>query len=35
MSNWRTVLKADQTNWLLETENPSVRYFTLKDNLVG
>ena len=25
------MLKADATNWLLEEENPSVRYFTLKD----
>ena len=25
------VLKADPTNWLLEEENPSVRYLTLKD----
>lgn len=30
MSDWRSVLKADPTNWLLE-EDPSVRYFTLKD----
>ncbi len=30
MSDWKTVLKADPTNWLLEEENPSVRYFTLK-----
>lgn len=33
MSDWKTVLKADPTNWLLEEENPSVRYFTLKDIL--
>mgnify|MGYP000863939690 FL=1 len=25
------MLKADATNWLLEEENPSVRYYTLKD----
>ncbi len=33
MSDWKTMLKADSTNWLLEEENPSVRYFTLKDIL--
>lgn len=27
------MLKADQTNWLLEDDNPSVRYFTLVDLL--
>jgi len=31
MPNWKTVLKADSTNWLLEEENHSVRYFALKD----
>jgi hypothetical protein len=31
--DWRAALKADPTNWLLEEENPSVRYFTLKDIL--
>jgi len=31
MNGWKTVLKADPTDWLLEEENPSVRYFTLKD----
>lgn len=30
MSDWKSVLKADPTNWLLEEGNPSVRYFTLK-----
>ena len=30
MSDWKTLLKADSTDWLLEKENPSVRYFTLK-----
>ncbi len=30
MSNWKAMLKADPTNWLLEKENPSVRYFTLR-----
>ena len=29
--NWKTVLKADPTKWLLEKDNPSVRYFTLKE----
>lgn len=29
VTNWKTVLKADPTEWLLEGENPSVRYFTL------
>jgi len=31
MSDWKTLLKTDPTNWLLEEDNPSVRYFTLKD----
>ncbi len=29
----KSMLKADATNWLLEEENPSARYFTLKDIL--
>lgn len=29
--DWKSVLKADPTDWLLEEDNPSVRYFTLKD----
>ncbi|MEL7565657.1 MAG: nitrogen fixation protein NifH [Dehalobacterium sp.] len=33
MNDWKSVLKADPTDWLLEDENPSVRYFTLKDIL--
>lgn len=33
MGDWKAVLKADPTNWLLEKENPSVRYFTLKNIL--
>ena len=33
MNDWKSVLKADPTDWLLETENPSVRYFTLVDIL--
>ena len=31
LTNWKLVLNADPTNWLLEEENPSVRYFTLTD----
>jgi hypothetical protein len=33
MSNWRSLLRADATGWLLENDNPSVRYFTLTDIL--
>ncbi len=33
MSNWKALLKADPTDWLLEEDNPSVRYFTLRDIL--
>jgi hypothetical protein len=33
MRNWKEALKADPTEWLLEEENPSVRYFTLTDIL--
>jgi hypothetical protein len=33
MSNWKPFLKADPTGWLLEKDNPSVRYFTLTDIL--
>ena len=33
MDNWKALLKADPTNWLLEEENPSVRYFALKQIL--
>jgi hypothetical protein len=33
MTDWNSVLKADPTDWLLETDNPSVRYFTLTDLL--
>jgi hypothetical protein len=33
MDEWKSILKADPTNWLLEESNPSVRYFTLKDIL--
>ena len=31
--NWKSVLEADPVDWLLESENPSVRYFTLRDVL--
>jgi hypothetical protein len=33
MTTWKTKLKADPTEWLLEENNPSVRYFTLRDIL--
>lgn len=33
MSHWREELKADPIPWLLEEDNPSVRYFTLRDLL--
>ena len=33
MGNRKSVLRADATAWLLEEENPSVRYFTLTDIL--
>ncbi len=33
MDNWKNVLKADPTKWLLEKDNPSVRYFALRDIL--
>ena len=33
MSDWNSVLKVDLTNWLLETNNPSVRYLTLTEVL--
>jgi hypothetical protein len=29
MVNWKAQLKADPTDWLLEEDNPSVKYFTL------
>jgi len=31
--DWKFALKADPTDWLLEDDNPSVRYFTLIDIL--
>jgi hypothetical protein len=33
MSNWKSFLNADPTDWLLEEDNPSVRYLTLVDIL--
>jgi hypothetical protein len=33
MGDWKSFLKVDPTNWLLEKENPSVRYFTLTEIL--
>jgi hypothetical protein len=32
-NNWKSVLNADPTDWLLGEDNPSVRYFTLVDLL--
>jgi hypothetical protein len=31
MEKWKSLLRGDPTEWLLEEENPSVRYWTLKD----
>jgi len=33
VSYWKSVLKADPTDWLLEKDNPSVRYFSLTELL--
>ncbi|MCJ7472919.1 MAG: terpene cyclase/mutase family protein [Actinobacteria bacterium] len=33
MDDYRSILKADPINWLLEKDNPSVRYFTMRDIL--
>ena len=33
MDNWKSILKANPIPWLLEDNNPSVRYFTLIDIL--
>ena len=35
MTDWKSCLKADATNWLLEKSNPSVRYLTLLNILNG
>jgi hypothetical protein len=31
--NWKDILRSDPTDWLLEEDNPSVRFFTLVDLL--
>jgi hypothetical protein len=33
MESWKSYLSADPTEWLLEKNNPSIRYFTLHDLL--
>lgn len=33
MADWKSTLNADATDWLLEEDNPSVRYFTLNQLL--
>jgi hypothetical protein len=33
MGYWKSLVKADPINWLLEEDNPSVRYFTLTELL--
>ena len=33
MIYWKSTLKADATEWLLEEDNPSIRYFTLTELL--
>ncbi len=33
MADWKSKLNADATNWLLEEDNPSVRYFALTELL--
>jgi hypothetical protein len=33
MTGWKSVLKADPTDWLLEEDNPSVKYLTLREIL--
>jgi len=33
VTDWRSTLNADPTEWLLERKNPSVRYFTLTEIL--
>lgn len=33
MDDWKALLRVDPTNWLLEEDNPSVRYWTLKQLL--
>jgi len=33
MNSWKSLLKVNPTDWLLEANNPSVRHFTLTDIL--
>jgi hypothetical protein len=33
MSNWQNIVQNSPIEWLLETEKPSIRYFTLRDLL--
>ena len=33
MAGWKTLLRADPTDWLLQESNPSVRYLTLRNVL--
>lgn len=33
MNDWKSVLKTDPTKWLLEDDNPSIRFLTLRDIL--
>jgi hypothetical protein len=33
MEAWKTCLKADPTDWLLQSDDPSLRYFTARDLL--
>jgi len=33
MVDWKSALKANPVNWLLEKDGPSVQYFTLTDIL--
>lgn len=33
MNDWKSLLKKDNTNWLLEDDNPSVKYYALVDLL--
>ena len=33
MAEWQSYLNGDPTEWLFKDDNPSVRYFTLRDIL--
>ena len=35
LEDWKRILKADPTEWLLEEDNPAVRYWTLRDLVRG